>query len=48
MLTINGVQYESATRSGSGTAQSPYTYSAADLTIANLTAGGAVYLIPST
>lgn len=48
VLTINGVQYESATRSGSGTAQSPYTYSAADLTIANLTAGGAVYLIPST
>ena len=48
VVMINGVQYESATRSGAGSAQSPYTYSAADLTIANLTAGGTVYLIPST
>ena len=48
VVNINGVQYESATRSGAGTTQSPYTYSAADITIANLTAGGTVYLIPST
>lgn len=48
VVNINGVQYESATRSGAGTEQSPYTYSAADITIANLTAGGTVYLIPST
>lgn len=48
VVMINGVQYESATRSGAGTEQSPYTYSAADLTIANLTAGGTIYLIPST
>lgn len=46
VVNINGVAYESATRSGAGTDQSPYTYSAADLTIANLTAGGTVYLIP--
>lgn len=46
VCTINGVAYESATRSGAGTEQSPYTYTAADITIANLTAGGTVYLIP--
>ena len=48
VCTIGGVAYESATRSGAGTTESPYTYSAADITIANLTAGGKVYLIPVT
>lgn len=43
---IGGTMYNSATRSGAGTEQSPYVYSAADVTVANVTAGGTIYLIP--
>ena len=43
---INGVAYESATRSGAGTTESPYTYSAADVTVSGLTGGSKIYLIP--
>ena len=45
---VNGVAYESATRSGAGTVESPYTYSAADVTVSGLSAGSKIYLIPQT